>query len=62
MKMTNTNILKSMTDGELFRIAWAATRESIRNVEKWEGANEETLSILREQEKELKSKMEEAFS
>lgn len=56
-----TALAQTMTNGELYRYAWAAVREAIENTEKWETPDEVEIARLKAREKELKGLMEESF-
>ena len=56
-------IAKTMSNGELFRFAWVAVRQALENIQKWDRpAHETVIEQLRDQEKELKTLMEESFT
>lgn len=55
-------IAKTMSNGELFRFAWAAVREAIENAKRWETPDEREIAKLKRQERELEELMEKAFT
>lgn len=51
-------LARTMTNGDLYRFAWAAVRQAIANTRKWKEPDEEEIRRLQVQEKELKELME----
>jgi len=54
-------LTKTMTNGELYRYAWAAVRTSIENAQKWDPLDEAEIARLQRQEKELCELMNQSF-
>ncbi|GHV34900.1 hypothetical protein FACS18949_11790 [Clostridia bacterium] len=57
-----TSIVNTMTNGELFRFAWAAVRTAIENSKKMKDPDNADIRRLESQETELKGLMERSFT